>query len=515
MNEPEQSPRGWKWWTFIVVSGTAVVALLLTALATWGLGWVMSGDTKWFENDSITGEGGLFEIVRASVALVGVVGIAIGGALAYRRQRLGESQFKLAQSQDEEQRAKDRRDHDRDVVAALRDRFTTAAAQLGDDNLSVRLAGVYAMAALADEWLARRDADKRADEEAQVCIEVLCAYVRADASPVQGQLPQDDDADYPQWDVEVRQAVVSTIAKRLRREYPAWAGRTFDFTGSRFSGQFDLNETHLGSPDTTVIFYRACFSAGRVDLRHTVFSGGLVDFGEAKFSGAYVYFDEAELSGGIVDFSGASFTRGYLDFERATFCGGVLDFDDAEFSGGAVDFRWAAFQGRRMFAIHEDVKFGSARFAGARVDFRRAKFAGGNVDFRGAHFSDGVVDFRQAEFSGGAVYFVEVRSSDGQLRPVRGSYFVEAMFSGGKVDFREAEFSGGEVGFNGAEFSGAKVLFGNAVFSGGRVMFDEVAAQDESWPTDGPWPIGEPPEVWPPWERGIDEERYTHGPPDP
>ena len=48
------------------------------------------------------------------------------------------------------------------------ERFTAIAAQLGDAQPAVRLAGVYAMADLADDWAENR----------QACIDVLCAYPR-------------------------------------------------------------------------------------------------------------------------------------------------------------------------------------------------------------------------------------------------------------------------------------------------------------------------------------------------
>jgi hypothetical protein len=51
----------------------------------------------------------------------------------------------------------------------LNERFATAAGQLGDDKpAAVRLAGVYAMAGLADDW----------PENRQTCVDVLCAYLR-------------------------------------------------------------------------------------------------------------------------------------------------------------------------------------------------------------------------------------------------------------------------------------------------------------------------------------------------
>src|SRR4051794_1582805 len=50
---------------------------------------------------------------------------------------------------------------------ALAKRYQDAATQLGHDKPPVRLAGVYAMARLADDW----------EEQRQTCIDVLCGYL--------------------------------------------------------------------------------------------------------------------------------------------------------------------------------------------------------------------------------------------------------------------------------------------------------------------------------------------------
>ena len=55
----------------------------------------------------------------------------------------------------------------------LNERFATGAEQLGSDKPAVRLAGVYAMAGLADDW----------EENRQVCVDVLCAYLRMPYEP--------------------------------------------------------------------------------------------------------------------------------------------------------------------------------------------------------------------------------------------------------------------------------------------------------------------------------------------
>ena len=66
-------------------------------------------------------------------------------------------------------------------LRTLNERFATSAGQLGDDKpAAVRLAGVYAMAGLAEDW----------EENRQTCVDVLCAYLRLPYDPDPG-----DDAE--------------------------------------------------------------------------------------------------------------------------------------------------------------------------------------------------------------------------------------------------------------------------------------------------------------------------------
>src|SRR5215831_9171348 len=84
----------------------------------------------------------------------------------------------------------------------LNERFATAADQLGSDKPpAVRLAGVYAMAGLADDW----------PENRQTCVDVLCAYLRLPYDPDPG-----DEADPAEWAAyrangEVRYTVIRLI----------------------------------------------------------------------------------------------------------------------------------------------------------------------------------------------------------------------------------------------------------------------------------------------------------------
>jgi hypothetical protein len=163
----------------------------------------------------------------------------------------------------------------------LNERFATAAGQLGSDKPpEVRLAGVYAMAGLADDW----------PENRQTCVDVLCGYLRMPYEPDPGQ-----DAPRPERlafraSREVRHTVIRVITAHLKDDAAvSWQGLDFDFIEVVFDG---------GD------FFGAVFSGGRVRFRDAVFSSGEVVFTGAVFSGGRVDFTAAGFSGGTVDFSG-------------------------------------------------------------------------------------------------------------------------------------------------------------------------------------------------------------------
>jgi hypothetical protein len=205
--------------------------------------------------------------------------------VAYRRQKITEADSV----------------HDRTRV--FNERFTAIATQLGADQPAVRLAGVHAMAGLADDWKQNR----------QTCVDVLCAYLRLPYDPDPG-----DDADSAERTAyranrEVRHTVIRLIGAHLRpKAAVSWQNLTLDFT-------------------------RVVFDGG--DFGGAVFSGGTVDFRGARFSG-----------GGLVEFSGAVFSGGTVVFGGAEFSGGRVAFVGAEFSGGEVNFSFLAGHIRRFLA---------------------------------------------------------------------------------------------------------------------------------------------------------------------
>jgi hypothetical protein len=239
------------------------------------------------------------------------------------------------------------------ITRTLNERFATAAEQLGDDKPpAVRLAGVYAMAGLADDW----------KENRQTCVNVLCAYLRMPYQPDPGHDAPEKKRLAFEANREVRHTIIRVITDHLQDgAAAAWQGLNFDFTGVVFDGGSFMGAEFSGGE---VYFRGAKFSGGKVYFNNAKFSGGRVTFFEAEFSGSSVYFGGAKFSGGTVHFRNAKFSRSTVAFNDAEFSEGTVWFNGAEFSGGTVYFRGAKFSGSMVY-------FAGAGFYGGDVDFSR------------------------------------------------------------------------------------------------------------------------------------------------
>ncbi|WP_446666628.1 pentapeptide repeat-containing protein [Flexivirga sp. B27] len=436
---------------FAQVVGWVAAAMLLYAAAFWVLGWIYSGHPGW---PGVHDKPQMYDLARSSVGVAGILGGAAAVAVALRRQKSTETTVRL-----------DQRRTEYDRVTALRTRYTEAARQLGDDNAAVRLAGAYAMAALADDWIQRHDDITKLkpgtgkavnwDSDAQACIDVLCAYIRTSRGypgdrPAAPDLDGDPGSNIEQRaDLEVRQTIIRITRDHLRKHASTgWTGFDLDYRGATFAGTYS--------------FQGATFSGGRVS------------------------FDGATFSGGRVSFDGATFSGGRVSFDGATFSGHDVSFDEVTFSGGRVSFDWATFTEQ------------------ARLSFYEATFSGGDVSFVGSTFSGGDVSFVGSTFSGGEVAFLQ-----GQ-RVWDANY--KAMFSGGTVHFGKATFSGGSVVFHATggtvsfRGTGLTVPFGrdfpDSLQEAVRWEDERDSVWESKWESKKAFPFGPWGDRTPPWAPG-------------
>jgi hypothetical protein len=250
---------------WLALGGTLALAVVVAAVVTW-LG-LRALHFKEFQPEQQLSAATLYDLLKVAFAVAAGIGGVVALVTSYRRQRIGEFAER------------------REGARLFNERFATAAGQLGDEHPAVRLAGVYAMAGLADDWPERR----------QTCVDVLCAYLRMPytAEPAA-------DAPKPEQQAfrgarEVRHTVIRVITAHLqpdeRRAAAAqdWRGLDLDFTGAVFDGG---------------------------DFTGAQFTGGRVDFGGAQFSSVPVDFS-GQFPSGMVSFTGAQFSSGTVDFTNA------------------------------------------------------------------------------------------------------------------------------------------------------------------------------------------------------
>src|SRR5262249_24701763 len=181
--------------------------------------------------------------------------------VAYRRYKVAESIAAL-----------ERVNAQLEQIQVYDEQFTAAAAQIDDEKAAIRLAGVRAMAGLADYW----------PEHRQACVDVLCAYLRMPHSPNRSQgAPPEDRLKFDSAR-DVHDTVLRIITSHLRPGAEvSWGGLDFDFTGVALD---DGDFSGVG------------FAGGEVSFGGAEFSGGQVSFGGAKLSGGEGGFNRPEFS---------------------------------------------------------------------------------------------------------------------------------------------------------------------------------------------------------------------------
>ncbi|MCD0446391.1 hypothetical protein LO763_22505 [Glycomyces sp. A-F 0318] len=298
----------------------------------------------------------LLEILRLIFYAIAGIGGVVALTIAYRKQRLGEA-------------AEARED-----AKLFTEQFAAAADQLSSDQAANRLAGVYAMASLADDWNRGR----------QQCVNVLCAYLQLPYEPP--TLPEDPTAEQQAaykltaQERQVRHTIVNIIGERLRFEPvrgKTWHWCTFDFERVTFDG----GSLHGASFKGHVSFNQAQFPTGFIGFVGTEFPTG-VGFFQAEFSGATVKFIDTKFAGEVCTFYSAKFTDGIISFRHAQITADLFNFSQANLSGGSLHFS-------------PNGNLNGARFSEGSALFEGACFSGAVVDFQGAQFAGGIVDLRE------------------------------------------------------------------------------------------------------------------------
>ncbi|MDT7765407.1 MAG: hypothetical protein QOC63_4827 [Mycobacterium sp.] len=361
---------------WFVRTAVVVFILLILAAAVWLVPWLMTLRSGLDVSARFKAMADIRTGVVAALVMLGA-----GGSLFYTEQT-----FRMNQS------------------ANLTHRFESAAKQIGTNDVTVRIAGIYAMAQLADRWREMR----------QACIDVLCAYLRTnDDTPQSGR---------------ANLAALALIYEHLRpNRKVSWVGCDFDLTGvilndADFSevrfvdGRFSFDEARLRG---AVKFDNARFAADTVSFRNAVFERDCdVTFDDAHFVSGSVNFDEVRLAGGRLSFDRATFDacrvsfslarlgeHGSLSIEHATVAGQGLGFAKTIFRGeGSVSFADTTFTKPVSFddaVFDRDVSFKETTLTRTTLSFRQSQFISGTLSFAAARNEGSILVFDAGTKSAG------------------------------------------------------------------------------------------------------------------
>ncbi|WP_207843881.1 pentapeptide repeat-containing protein [Williamsia soli] len=394
------------------------------------------------------------------------------------------------------------------------DRFTAIGTQLADKSAAVRIAGVYAMEALVDDWLkprpipwtwyltkptvtwntkgrtkTRNHLAQRSTGQAQACINVLCAYLRL--PPIKDGSKQTRIYDFtaglaaktPPVDLHVRQSIVRTIAAHLTDKAPGeqWSHLDFDLSGARL---YDAK-------------FAGSHFRGTANFQQVQFYGESTSFGGAQFHGKNTSFSQAEFHSDRTSFGRAHFYSELTTFFRTQFHGWTTSFSQTAFHGKRTSFSQAEFRSK-------STSFTNAQFSGEQTTFKEAQFHRGRASFNQARFCCTRTLFDQVQFRGERTSF-----NQSQFRGERTS-FKRAQFHSQATTFFKAQFHGQLVSFYQVTFDGQSTAFTEAQFQSRRISYLDPAVWenvhfDWDWPLpsaeQGPGlakPDNVQPDPWPP-----------------
>ncbi|KAF0957708.1 pentapeptide repeat-containing protein [Rhodococcus sp. T7] len=153
----------------------------------------------------------VLDVSRSVAFSLGALGAIAALLVGYRRQKTTEQAHDHEVDKARADRKLERTKQEDEGVARLHDRFAKAVEQLANADPTIRLGAVYVLAALAFDWLAIREFRQR-----QVCVDMLCAYLRstpkisADVTEGHSDTPL---LDALKKDQDVRKAALQTLSE--------------------------------------------------------------------------------------------------------------------------------------------------------------------------------------------------------------------------------------------------------------------------------------------------------------
>lgn len=245
---------------------------------------------------------------------------------------------------------KNKKDHNRQVHAERRSRYTKAVEQLANEKAAVRLGGIYTLVGLVDEWIADDTLESEEQQkEGQVIINNLCAYIRSPfplaknrdtlipSNEVNYGIAFEEDSVRLREEQETRLSIFTEISNHLT--VPEKNSENKENTWNKFS--YNYRESLIFYPLGNLKFANPDFSGsefyGEAVFHNSEFIGES-NFTHARFKRSAVFtisrhncitkFDNAIFHGDTY-FIGAEFFSG-VSFKNSVYGSRIIFSEDSE-----------------------------------------------------------------------------------------------------------------------------------------------------------------------------------------
>lgn len=474
-NTPSAPPRAFRmplWLNVLTVLFLAFVLAMGVLAALW-----YAFDKPHLARPSTVGPSDLSSALKISVGTTASIGAVVALVVALRRQLLGEAEHHRQEKAS-----------DREQSRLFAERFARASDQLGSEKAAVRLAGIYAMAGLADDWVDGR----------QVCIDVLSAYLRMPfrprENPIDYERPHgrvrawehiiaDGELCWDSSEAQVRSTVIQVMRDHLwSGAATSWHGYSFDFTGAVFEeAAFD----GMTFRDNDVRF-DDCLFMGECGFSEVELIDSRLSFLGAVFGGR-VGFEYSKVNRSELDLYAWFTAATDLNLQGLTLEDGVIRITGPSERGGSVSFVGARLMGGKI-EIHatnthkeSSVAFSRSFFGGTDVWITGRSHTAGNIWCNGIDMTAGSLLVSPLEWAAEPLVLAGTEIAVDGARISGGLMaFRNVVIRGSEVHLNELEMAGGVIDFSSCAVESGSLDLAEAQLQGGRVIVSSDPAH--------PWP---------------------------
>ncbi len=333
------------------------------------------------------------------------------------------------------ERLQDQHEHEREL--RLEDRYRHAADMLGAGSAATRIAGVRAIAQLADDWAEGR----------QRCVSVLCSYLSLSIA--------DED------ERQVRKTIFDVIADHFRPEATvSWCGLSFDLSKRRIDY---LNFDGCQIADTFLDFRGCTFENSSLSLRGISLLDSVLAFDESSFVDASLAISGEMKGKSNIYLYGAKIEDSFIQLPRSVESSSSISLIKIKALRSKISFE-SKEESLLVISVpfNGEVNLNNGELVECEVNLWPLLIAGtALIDFYSSELVDTKV-IAPREISSGRIAFK-------LMHVKRGEIWLGAMnINGGKIDVG-VEFSDSVLEFNGVQQGGLLELYGTR--HGGSIDF--------------------------------------------